>query len=416
VDKIHSGSNGAVRKGRSKSTELSVRDRAKDNGGVALATIPSESQSRSAKNPSSARKKETGGVTHPFIPVQARLSLEASARNGKPLMPCHPARARRLMRNGRAVMRYHKGCFFIRLLDREDGTVQDICLGIDPGSKREGFTVKSKSHTYINHLADAVTWVKDTMEVRRNQRRTRRYRKTPCRKCRYNRKRRSGWIPPSTKSRWGWKLRVSKIIKVLYPIHSFMVENIAARSKPRKRRWNASFSPLETGKKWFYGELSKLAPIETKQGYEVAAERKRLELVKTSSKLEDTFSAHNIDSWVLANMKVGGHTKPDNINITRIIPLQFHRRQLHYMQPKKGGLRTHYGTTKTGKFTRGMLIKHKKHGICYVGGYSEKTGISLHQISSGKRLTQYAKEKDIHILCFNNQRIFNTKGCNPSNE
>jgi hypothetical protein len=197
-----------------------------------------------------------------------------------------------------------------------------------------------------------------------------------------------------------------------------MVEDIAARTRKGKknRRWNTSFSPLETGKKWFYTELAKLASVETKQGYEVAAERERLGLSKTNNKLEDTFSAHNVDSWVLANMKVGGHTKPDNINITRIIPMQFSRRQIHRFQPQKGGERTRYGTTKTGKFTRGMLIKHKKHGICYVGGYSEKTGISLHQISSGKRLTQYAKEKDIHILCFNTQRTFNTKGRNSSSE
>jgi hypothetical protein len=289
-------------------------------------------------------------------------------------------------------------------------------LGIDPGSKREGFTVKSKSHTYINPLADAVTWVKDALEERRNQRKCRRFRKTPCRKCRYNRK--IGGIPPSTKARWGWKLRVSNLLKVLYPINSFMVEDVAAKTRKgdKNRRWNASFSPLETGKKWFYNELSKLGSMETKQGYEVAAERNSLGLVKTNNKLEESFYAHNVDSWVLANMKVGGHTKPDNTNITRIIPLQYHRRQLHRFQPQRGGERTRYGTTKTGKFTRGMLVKHPKYGICYIGGYSERDGISLHQIQSGKILTRCAKEKDIQILCFNNQRTFNTKGRTSSNE
>jgi hypothetical protein len=208
---------------------------------------------------------------------------------------------------------------------------------------------------------------------------------------------------------------MAKHLMTLYPINSFMIEDIAAKTKEGKRRWNTSFSPLEVGKKWFYAELAKLAPIETKQGYEVAAERERLGLIKTNNKLEDTFFAHNIDSWVLANMKVGGHTKPDNINITRIIPMQFSRRQIHRFQPQKGGERTRYGTTKTEKFTRGMLVKHPKYGICYVGGYA-KTGISLHQIQSGKRLTRYAKEKDLQILCFNTQRTFSTKGHNSSNE
>jgi len=45
VDKIRSGGRNTVRMGRLKSTELSIRGRIKDNGDVALAPIPSDSQS-----------------------------------------------------------------------------------------------------------------------------------------------------------------------------------------------------------------------------------------------------------------------------------------------------------------------------------------------------------------------------------
>jgi hypothetical protein len=44
-----------------------------------------------------------------------------------------------------------------------------------------------------------VTWVKKHVEARRNMRRARRYRKTPCRAGRANRSRAS--LPPSTKAR-----------------------------------------------------------------------------------------------------------------------------------------------------------------------------------------------------------------------
>ena len=44
--------------------------------------------------------------------------------------------------------------------------------------------------------------------------------------------------------------------------------NIKAKTKPNKRRWNRSFSPLEVGKQWFYEELSKLAPVQTRRGYQ----------------------------------------------------------------------------------------------------------------------------------------------------
>lgn len=107
-------------------------------------------------------------------------------------MPCHPARARELMRKGRAVRRFSGGMFYIRLLDRQDGDVQPIACGVDPGSKKEGFSVKSESHTYLNVQADAVCWVKDAVETRRQMRRTRRFRKTPCRQPRLNRAR-GGW-------------------------------------------------------------------------------------------------------------------------------------------------------------------------------------------------------------------------------
>ncbi len=80
---------------------------------------------------------------------------------GKALMPCHPARARELVAKGRAVRRFDRGLFYIRLLDRADGDVQRIAVGIDPGSKREAFTVKSQKRTFLNIQSEAVEWVKE---------------------------------------------------------------------------------------------------------------------------------------------------------------------------------------------------------------------------------------------------------------
>ena len=112
------------------------------------------------------------------------LYVPVVSSTGKPLMPCHPARARELVRAGKAKRRFNKGLFYILLTERSDGYTQPVALGIDPGSKWEGFTVKSEAHTFENLNADAVTWVKDKIETRRNMRRTRRNRKTPYRKCR----------------------------------------------------------------------------------------------------------------------------------------------------------------------------------------------------------------------------------------
>ena len=62
---------------------------------------------------------------------------------GLPLMPCSPVRARKLVQRGRAVKRWKNRLFYIQLLDIETGVTQPTVLGIDPGSKMEGYTVNT---------------------------------------------------------------------------------------------------------------------------------------------------------------------------------------------------------------------------------------------------------------------------------
>jgi hypothetical protein len=324
------------------------------------------------------------------------------SNSGKPLMPCHPARARELVRKGLALRRFNRGIFYIRLTQREDGATQEIALGIDPGSKKEGFTVKSSAHTFLNVQADAVTHVKDAVTTRREMRRARRFRKTPCRQNRSNRGVASR-LPPSTRARWEWKLRLAKWLAKMYPISVFVVEDIAATTREGQRKWNASFSPLEVGKQWFYAELGKLGRVETKQGWETAALRDGLGLKKSAKKMAETFSAHCVDSWVLANWFTGGHAKPDNESLLAVTPLRFHRRQLHRLQPEVGGKRKPYGGTRSEGFTRGSLVTHPKHGLTYIGG-GINGRVSLHAIATGKRLTQNAKPQDVNFLTYNTWR------------
>ena len=121
-------------------------------------------------------------------------------QNHKPLMPTTPARARRWIKSGEATPFWDRGIFGVRLNREPSGTqTQPIAVGIDPGSKKEGLTVKSQAHTYLNIQADAVTHVKEAVAERRDSRKSRRFRTTPCRQPRANRAR--GGIPPSTKAR-----------------------------------------------------------------------------------------------------------------------------------------------------------------------------------------------------------------------
>jgi len=325
-------------------------------------------------------------------------------KNQKPLMPTTPSRARRWVKSGKATPFWKKGVFCVRLNEEpSDDKKQPVACGIDPGSKKEGLTVKSAAHTYLNVQADAVTWVKKHIEQRRMMRRNRRYRNCPHRANRTNRARSS--IAPSTKARWQWKLRLVWWLARMYPITQFMVEDVKAHKKTGNRQWNTTFSQLEVGKNWFYDQLSTVAPVKTILGRETKKQRDILGLQKSKHKLDDTFEAHCVDSWVLANQWTGGHTKPDNTGLLFAAPLELHRRQLHRLQFRKDGKRPSYGGTVSVGFKRGSLIRHSKWGLSYIGG-SMDNRITLHSLTNKKRLCRNAKPLDCSFLTHMSWRTY----------
>lgn len=317
----------------------------------------------------------------------------------KPLMPTTLLRARRWVNSKKATYFWKKGIYCVRLnVNPSDNKKQEIATGLDPGSKREAYTVKSEAHTYLNILTETPDWVKEAVETRRTMRRARRFRNTRYREARFN-NRKSKKLAPSTRARWALKLRICTILKQLFPMTAFVVEDIKAKTKKHAKKWNKSFSPLEVGKKWFYEELEKLGQVHLKEGWETKKLRDIVGLKKSKSKLDDKFECHNVDSWVLANWYAGGHIVPDNKEIIKLVPIRFHRRQLHALQPSKGGVRREYGSTRSMGLKRGSLVKHKKYGLCYVGGTS-KERISVHSLATGKRLSQDIRVEECEFKTF----------------
>jgi hypothetical protein len=253
--------------------------------GVSQAVDLYDNQSRREKLPHSSKDECEKRTRKVIFRVPVVLS------DGRAIMPCHPARARELIRKGKAKKQFKNGIFYIKLLERKDGEIQEISCGVDPGSKREGFTVKSENKTFINILLNAENHVKERIKSKRELRRNRRYRKTPCRRNNLNRAclRKEGRIPPSTKSRWLKKLNILKFLRKLYPISIYIVEDIAAVNKEGKRKWNISFSTLEVGKNWFYTKINKLGKLILKQGYETAEMRNKLGLIKTKEQIRKYF-------------------------------------------------------------------------------------------------------------------------------
>jgi hypothetical protein len=317
--------------------------------------------------------------------------------NGTPLMPCKVNKARKLLRDGKAHKQWSKlGIFYIQLHFNPSAiSNQPLALGVDPGSKFEGYSIVGTQDTVLNVMSEATTWVSKAVEQRRIMRRTRRSRKTRRRECRFNnRLANKKWLPPSTKARWDTKLRIINQLEKIIPINTIVVEDIRAITHKNGRRWNKSFSPLEVGKQYFYDQINRKLVL--KSGIETKALRDAYGLKKLKNKSKPVFETHCVDAWALAASETGAQ-QPTTQSLYYSVPLRWHRRQLHRLQPEKDGKRKLYGGTLSLGYKRGSLVKHQKYGFCYVGGFLNGN-LSLHNIKDGKRLTQNAKKEDFKVL------------------
>ena len=124
--------------------------------------------------------------------------------SGQPLDPCHPARARELLRQHRAVVQ-RRYPFTIQMVDRtrSESTVHEHRLKIDPGSKTTGLALlRGARVVWAAELTHRGQRIKQLLDDRRAIRRNRRQRKTRYRAPRFlNRTRPPGWLPPSLASR-----------------------------------------------------------------------------------------------------------------------------------------------------------------------------------------------------------------------
>lgn len=119
--------------------------------------------------------------------------------NFKPLTPCKPSMARKLLDAGKAAV-FRRYPFVIILNKEVDATPESLALKIDPGSKTTGIALVDSQDRAIwgMELEHRGQQIKDALQSRSAVRRGRRQRHTRYRKARFlNRKGEQGWLAPS---------------------------------------------------------------------------------------------------------------------------------------------------------------------------------------------------------------------------
>jgi RRXRR protein/HNH endonuclease len=157
--------------------------------------------------------------------LKATMVVYVRNQDGHPLMPCLPAKARKLLQAGKARV-VGRSPFTIQLNWQCEGRVQDVRAGIDKGSSVTGICCVGKGQALlsaeIHHRLD----VKDKLTDRRACRKSRRARNW-YRPKRYNNRassKRSGRLPPSVKTNVEEVIRVVR--KIPLPISHIVIEDV----------------------------------------------------------------------------------------------------------------------------------------------------------------------------------------------
>ena len=147
--------------------------------------------------------------------------------NGQPLMPTGRCdKVRKLLKNNQAKV-INRCPFTIQLLYESTNHTQPVSLGVDAGSKHIGISATTKDKVLYEAEITLRNDIVELISVRRQNRRTRRNRKTRYRKPRFlNRlsSKKEGWLAPSIRQKIQTHLTVVEKVNKILPITNTIIE------------------------------------------------------------------------------------------------------------------------------------------------------------------------------------------------
>lgn len=247
--------------------------------------------------------------------------------DGQPLMPTNRhGKVRRLLNNGKAKV--IKRCpFTIQLLYESTNHTQPISLGIDAGSKTIGLSATTETKVLFEAKVTLRNDIVDLLSTRREQRRTRRNRKTRYRKCRFQNRvhsKQKGWLAPSVENKISTHLTmVNKVHKIL-PITNIVVETAAFDTQLLKAREEGN--PLPQGTDYQQGEQLGFWNV---REYVLFRDNHTCQCCKGKSK-DKILNVHHIES-----RKTGGDSPGNLITLCETCHKKYHEGLLPKFKPKR---------------------------------------------------------------------------------
>ena len=262
--------------------------------------------------------------------------------DGAALMPCTPAKARKLLRAGRAkVVAYRP--FTIQLAWQCEGKVQEVTCGIDKGSSITGVACVGNGTVLlaaeIHHRRD----VKNKMEDRRDRRKSRRARL---------------WYLEAHHLIFrqnGGKDTLTNLLTLCEGCHHQLHEGkITLKATGVGGHLDQIAQRTMQGKTHLYTTLGSVAPLKMVFGYETAAYRTYRNLPKT----------HIIDALCIATLTTGEVVAPPERNIYHISFRPRQTRKRYHSLPQKGKGRVKYQVNdELQGFRKGDLVLVKEKYI-----------------------------------------------------
>ena len=171
-------------------------------------------------------------ASHPQGQMNSNVQVSVLSKHGTPLMPCHPARARELLKGGRAVVVRRSNPFVIRLKDLDLGVIKPTSFKIDPGSKHTGLAIAREDTTntvalWLAELDHRGNSIKDSLKKRSGYRRRRRSSNLRYRSPRFSfRTKPKGWLAPSLQHRIDSTLGWFNRLRRWFPINQIAIESV----------------------------------------------------------------------------------------------------------------------------------------------------------------------------------------------